>query len=401
MQTNQQIRTTLIRTIFLPLLLLISFSPVKGQQGDSPGQTENITIDSRILGEKRKIRIKLPSRYNQFDSYPVVYLLDGEAFTTLVAGEVQYLSETYKIIPDIIIVGIENTDRMRDLTPTHPLEDADGKPDTSATSPFRNTGGGEKFLSFIKQELMPYVQARYHTAPYKILAGHSLGGLIAIYCLLEHPAYFNSYIAISPSLQWDAQNLLKQAAAKLKYGDQKNNLLFFSDANEDAAFHSNQLILDSILQERKVVKYKRSFYPEETHISEPVKAFYDGLRFIYPAWHLPYNSSAFRKTLNSKIIIDHYKELSQIYHYTVVPSHDDIILISRFLRNDPAKISGAIELLEQATANYPSSVMILETLGDTYSRAGNKTAAADNFTKALKLDPHNSNISKKLKTLSK
>ena len=107
-----------------------------------PG-VEVYTFQSKLLGEKRKIRVQVPAGSDRFTSYPVLYLLDAEAQMNLVTGQVQYLSESYKIIPSMIIVGIDNTDRMRDLTPSRPSLGPDGKPDTSAKSPYKNTGGGE------------------------------------------------------------------------------------------------------------------------------------------------------------------------------------------------------------------------------------------------------------------
>jgi len=335
---------------------------------------------------------------NRYDAHPVLYVLDGEAQALMVGGQVQYLSDSYKIIPNLVVVGIENTDRTRDLTPTHSIIGADGKPDTSVNAFGKNSGGGEKFLQFIHQELMPWIDSTYHTAPYRILAGHSLGGLMAIYCLTHHPDYFNAYIAISPSLQWDQNFMVKDVSSNPVRVS--NKFLFFCDANEDAAFHQNQIILDSIFNKNvSGLKYKRNFYPEETHISEPVKAFYDGILFIYPDWHLPYNSSAFRKNMNSQMIRDHFRKLSEKYGYTVIPLHDDINQISRFLRNDPARISDAIDLLEMNAMNYPSSAVVQELLGDTQLKSGNKEKAAAAYSKALQLDPSSTVIREKINQL--
>lgn len=366
----------------------------------TPG-IEVYTIQSKILNEKRKIRIQIPAGNDNYTAYPVVYVLDGEAQMNHIAGQVQYLSESYKIIPNMIVVGIDNTDRMRDLTPSHTDVGPDGKVDTSARAPFKNTGGGEKFLQFIKAEVMPFVDSRYKTAPYKILSGHSLGALIAVYCLMNHPDYFNAYIAISPSLQWDNNTLLKQVATT-SFDREKSRVLFFSDANEDAAFHQNQLLFDSLLQQKKTaLKYRRMFYPEETHISEPVKAFYDGIRFVYPDWHLPYNSSAFKKILNSTVVKEQYAKLSKLYAYNVIPPHDEMILVSRFLRNNPDKLKDAIELLHMNAENYPFSVINWETLGDTFLKAGDNKGALNAFQKAIILDKNNEAIQKKIKDLSK
>ena len=385
----------------LTCVLFLSFF-VKAQLLDStrlPG-IEVKTFQSKILGEKRKIRIQVPAGTNTYDAYPVLYVLDGESQTGMVAGQVQYLSKSYKIIPNIIVVGIDNTDRTRDLTPTHSIIGPDGKADTSANAFGKNSGGGENFLKFIKEELMPYVEERYHPAPYTILVGHSLGGLMAVHCLLNHPDYFNAYIAISPSLQWDNRFTLLQAGQNINNKALHNKRLFFSDANEDAAFHENQLALDSVLAKSQELKYKRMFYPEETHVSEPVKAFYDGIRFIYPSWHLPYNSSAFRKTMTSTIIKKHFEELSKAYGYKIIPLHDELNAIARFLRNDPARIADGIELLQMNASNYPNSAIIQETLGDTYLKINDTKNALIFYQKALQNNPSNEELKQKIAKLN-
>ncbi len=389
--------------ITMLLALFIITTSTTAQVIDS-AKTEGWEVKSfysKVLGEKRKINIKTPSGLNKYDRYPVLYLLDGEAHTAMVTGQVHYLSEAYKIIPKMIVVSIDNTDRFRDLTPTHSIIGPGGKPDTSSNAIGKSSGGGENFLQFMREELIPYVESIYPTAPYKILSGHSLGGLMAVYCMINHPNYFNAYIAISPSLQWDKDIILEQVSQKWDGKNVKNNILFFSDANEDATFHKNQLTLDSLLKLKNItgLKYKRAFYPEETHISEPVKAFYDGIRFIYPNWHLPYNSSAFKKTMSSKIIKDHFKQLSQQYGYNITPLHDEINQISRFLRNDPDRIKDAIELLQLNASNYPASSTVQETLGDTYIKAGDTKNALASYQKAMHLEPSNKNLPIKIKNI--
>ena len=395
---------TRISIVFIFLLAQLFSMTIHAQLIDSTrmkGQ-ELKTFHSKVLGEDRRIFVQTPSNMKPYDAYPVLYVLDGEAFSIMAGGQVQYLSEAYKIIPSMIVVGIANTDRVRDLTPTHSIIGPDGKPDTSVNAFGKTSGGGEKFLQFIKEELMPYIESNYPTAPYKILSGHSLGGLMAVYCMVNHPEYFNAYIGISPSVQWDKNSMLQQVADKMNTKNASNRMLFFTDANEDAAFHQNQLSLDSLLKVKNIpgLKYKRMFYPEETHISEPVKAFYDGIRFIYPNWHLPYNSSAFKRTMSSKIIIDHYNELSKSYGYKVIPPHDEIIQISRFLRNDPNRIKDAIELMQMNASNFPASALVHETLGDTYLKAGDTKNASLSFQKALQSDPSNKNVQQKLKSIT-
>jgi len=374
-----------------------------GQVTDTTSKPRFISKNfySKVLKENRRIHIYTPDRPKNNGNYPVLYVLDAEAMMSMVSGQVEYLSESYKIIPSMIIVGIENTDRIRDLTPTHSVIGPEGKPDTSATAFGKDSGGGDKMLQFMREELMPYINNNYPSAPYNILFGHSLGGLMAVHAMINHPGMFNSSIAASPSLQWDGQSLLKQVG-RLEQTEKIKGSLFFSDANEGPAFHQNQLTLDSVLKQKRIegLQHTYNYYPNETHISEPVKAFYDGIRFIYPEWFLNYNSSAFRKTITAKMLKDHYLKLSQKYRYNVIAPQDEINLVARMLRRDPKKINDAIELLEMNALNYPTSSTVLELLGDTFQMAGDTKQALIAYDKALHLDKNNEPVKQKIKKLN-
>jgi predicted alpha/beta superfamily hydrolase len=197
------------------------------------------------------------------------------------------------VIPKMIIVGIVNTKRTRDLTPTESIINYFGQPDTAKVSWMKPSGGNERFLQFIREELMPYVTRNYKTQPYNILAGHSFGGLASVYCLLTHPDMFQAYVSVSPSFWWDREHVLKLADQKLKKGDALQKILFFSDASEGAAdastFHTNLLKFDALLTAKAMsgLRYQYNHYPQETHMTEPMPAYYDALRFIYKDWKNP------------------------------------------------------------------------------------------------------------------
>ena len=155
--------------------------------------------------------------------------MDGDTHTALVASQVDYLSIIYPINPS------DDCCRNRQcswcpytqLTPTHSIIDTNGKIDTSAGLSLQTSGGGEKFLQFIKDELMPYIEKKYKPAPYKIFSGHSFGGLMTFYCLTKHPDMFNAYISVSPALWWDNKIHLKVATKNLRNTDYRNKLFFF------------------------------------------------------------------------------------------------------------------------------------------------------------------------------
>ncbi len=174
-------------------------------------------LQSKELNETRTLNIYLPEGYHADSSYPVIYLLDGSADEDFihVVGLVQFYTFPWvDLLPKSIVVGIANVDRRRDFTfPTTIEKD---KKD------FPATGGSEKFIRFIEQELQPYVQQQFKTNGSNMLIGQSLGGLVATEILFKKPALFSQYVIVSPSLWWDNESLLKLKPALLieKYTQQ-------------------------------------------------------------------------------------------------------------------------------------------------------------------------------------
>ncbi|MCW3465119.1 alpha/beta hydrolase [Chitinophaga nivalis] len=272
--------------LLIPNSLLAQTDPVF-----KPISADIIQLSSKVLGEYRKVYIYAPPADTLMPDkrYPVMYILDGDNHFSLVAEYCRYLSRSdVNVVPEMIIVGIPNTNRVRDLTPTHSITDNDGNPDTTSNSRYKSSGGGNIFLQFIGTELIPYIDAHYKTKPFKIFAGHSFGGITTINCLLTRPDMFGAYIAISPSFWWDKGYLLSLAAEKLKNDRVINKMIFYSDAYEglsdgQSTFHNDLVKFDAIITQRKIpgLDHKYVSYPEDTHMTEPIKAYYDALRFIF------------------------------------------------------------------------------------------------------------------------
>ena len=241
---------------------------------------EVYTLHSKVLNQERQFYIHVPEQDSTKPkkALPVLYLLDGENHFHILSSYIDYLSH-YEIFPQVIVVGIINIDRKKDLTPSHTTRSYDGREDTT----LRSSGGNEQFLQFIATELMPYIEANYKTTSYKILAGHSFGGIATINCMLTHPEMFNAYIAVSPSFYWDNNYMLKLTENKLAKLSSLKKRFFYSDGNEGTFFHADLLKFDSLIRNRTPggLEYKYKYYPEESHMTEPIVAYYDGLKFIF------------------------------------------------------------------------------------------------------------------------
>ena len=366
-----------------------------------------ITLYSSELNENRKIFIYHPrtdSQYVSQASYPVLYLMDAEEQLGMVLGQLIYLSESYSILPPLIVVGIGNIDRTKDLTPTHAITGNNGRSDTSMAATLKTSGNGERFLRFMRNELMPYIQKQYSAGTFKVLCGHSLGGLMSVYTLLKHPDMFNAYIAISPSLWWDEQYTLK-LADNLTDDFKSKKLLFMSDGSEGGQFHKDLLRLDSVLGRKKFsnLQVKYNYYPTESHPAEPVKATYDALRHIFqPVYPPQFDTLSSFIYFKPGMIINYYKDLSLKNGYEIKPPEAVIDRLAQYLLslNTEQCRQDAFTLLLLNTTNYPSSWHAHYRLANMYHYHLKKAGQAMvSYQQALKLDPGNRTIKEAIERL--
>ena len=188
---------------------------------------ETFTIDSRILGETRRINVYLPPGHAGSPSarLPVLYMPDGgiaEDFLH-VAGLVQVSVGNGTMRP-FLLVGIENTERRRDMTgPTENEEDKKIAP---------RVGGSAAFRGFLREELMPQVKARYRTTDETAIVGESLAGLFVVETFLLEPDLFDTYIAFDPSLWWNDRKLVDDAAERLRARPKLEKTLYLASSDE-------------------------------------------------------------------------------------------------------------------------------------------------------------------------
>lgn len=171
---------------------------------------DTLSILSRVLGEVRLVNVHTPPGYaaSAAARFPVLYMADGgidEDFPHVV-NTVDSLIALGRIRP-VIVVGVPNTERRRDLTgPTRIKSD-------SAIA--RHVGGSAAFRRFLLDELMPAIDARFRTTAERGIVGESLAGLFVVETFLRDPAAFDHYVAFDPSLWWNRLALVDSARALL------------------------------------------------------------------------------------------------------------------------------------------------------------------------------------------
>jgi predicted alpha/beta superfamily hydrolase len=222
---------------------------------------ETFTIDSKILSETRRINVYLPPGYTESPDarLPVLYMPDGgiaEDFLH-VAGLVQVSVGNGTMRP-FLLVGVENTQRRRDMT--GPTENEDDKKIAL------RVGGSEAFRKFIRDELMPQVKARYRTTDETAIVGESLAGLFVIETFLTEPDLFDTYIAFDPSLWWNNQKLLTDAAETLRKRPKLSKTLYLANSNEEVIAGTVQRFADILSQNAPPhLRWHYEKMPEEKH----------------------------------------------------------------------------------------------------------------------------------------
>lgn len=349
-------------------------------QDIAPPIPQKLVVHSNLLNEDRVIWVRTPHGYESGKNpLPVLYLTDGDAHINEIGSTIDFLVDSGRM-PPLIVVGITNTDRTRDLTPTHSDDkDSDGK-ETAPTS-----GGGDRFFDFIQTELMPQIEKHYRTAPYKIFAGHSLGGLMAIHILTSRPQMFQAYLAVSPSLWWDKQHTLHQAQAFFAAHDELDETLFFSLGNEGPQMRDGFEELKKSLTAKapKDFRWASEQFSDENHGSTVLRAHYAGLRSIFSDWEMPRDETG-APVGGMNGIEQHFRALSQRYGYTV-PVPENVINNFGYRLLGDKKFVEAIAVFQHNVELYPGSANVYDSLADGYEGAGKLELALQNCQKAVEV----------------
>lgn len=260
------------------LLLWLSCAPARAAEPVAIGQLYQ--IHSAVLNEDLGYRVYLPASYRWASNrrYPVLFLLDGETRFGHTATSVDTLASVGDI-PEMIVIGIDSRQRTRDFTPTRWAAISGG-------------GGADKFKRFLKTELIPAVDKALRGDGYRVLSGHSLGGLFTLYCLSSEPALFQAYIAIAPNLEWDgrlAQRLLRETLEADRAGARALRAFAYLARADDSgqALADFEGVVDTLKgQAPPGLRWHASAFADETHVSVPLLAQIDALRRLYLGYRL-------------------------------------------------------------------------------------------------------------------
>jgi predicted alpha/beta superfamily hydrolase len=349
------------------------------------GTVKRLVLKSTVLGEERVVLVRTPAGYetNQV-RYPVLYMTDGDAHMGHTASSIDFLVQNGRI-PDLIVVGVTNTDRTRDLTPAKSTDKTPG-----GELRFPTSGGADNFLKFFETELIPLVEEQYRVQPYRILAGHSLGGLFAIHAMISKPGLFNSYIAVSPSLQWEHDEALKRAETYLKNQKEMKVSLFVSLGNEPGAIGTDFDSFKELLSKTKIkgFEWQAERMADEDHGSVVLRSHYFGLRKVYDGWQAPRDPKSGAVVGGLQGADAHYKKLSEKFGYSI-PVPEQLINQMGYQFIFDNKPDEAIAVFKANVERYPNSANVYDSLAEAYERGGRFDLAEPLYDKARTLGQQN------------
>tara|TARA_R110002051_G_scaffold92242_5_gene161961 strand:+ start:7469 stop:8686 length:1218 start_codon:yes stop_codon:yes gene_type:complete len=386
----------LARLLIIVIIFIISNTKVYAQISEKIqlskdnqllGLGTQYILKSKILLEERPIIISLPNGYENNDAnYPVLYLLDGLGNIKHEIGTVELLTDS-GIIPPMIIVGIESLDRSRDLTPSSAGQGVYGGVGDSGIA---QSGGASKFLQFLEEELIPFVESNFRTHPYRLLEGHSFGGLFSTYALMEKPDIFDAFIIQAPALWWNKEEMTAEAKQFFKSNSNLDKTIYFGIGGGDGWGMRQELKrYVQVIEDNppKKLRWKHEEVGDEDHDTSRLLLNYYGLKYVFSDLIAPeellshYSDDAFLKG---------ERELTTKYGQQArrpVSNYVDIAL--KLLEKE--NHLGAIVVFERAVETYPKYIGLMTNLAKLYEKTKQNDKAIDTYTLAIQL-------SEKLKT---
>lgn len=383
-----------MKKVFIATAILLLSYLVNAQHNENITIGKKEVIYSKALVENRTVWIYTPDMtagtVTPGKKYPVLYLLDGDAHFFSTAGIIQQLSQANGngVIPEMIVVGIENTNRFRDLVPAKDVTKANA------------------FSNFLSAELIPHLDKHYQTAPYRVLAGHSLGGLTVVDMLVTSPGLFNAYIAIDPSMWFDNEWFLNNIITRLPKQKMKGERLFIGIANTMPAgmtmtglkkdksgetVHIRSILkLGTFLNANtNGLQYSQQYYEKERHNTVPLLSIYDGLRFIFDYYFFDAGEKDFADTTAAiaKRLQSHYANVSAKMGYKNA-APETLINYLAYDALEKKQYTKANALFKLNLEWYPANSSVYEAYAGYFLTRKDTVSAIANYKKAIQLEPN-------------
>ncbi len=352
------------------LLCCLTFLNISLGQVVSIGESHQ--LHSSQLNENRHYKVYLPDSYKwaQDKRYPVLYVLDGDSHFFHTAASVDFLSSQGEI-PEMIVVAVASTVRVRDFT------------QTDWPSHWVGGGGADKFRTFLSKELIPEIDKTYRTQDFRVLSGHSAGGQFALYCLTSDPDLFQAYIALSPSLDWDDELPLRSLESFFRSTPSLKTFVYVGRGDDYAggrALASFNRLVEILGKAPQGVRSQVRSFPEETHTTLPLLGNIDALRSLYSGWRLP------EATLDMGLaaVQAHYNDIGKMLGRPVAVPENAMNDLG-YTALEQGKVKEALAIFQSNVDANPNSANAYDSLADGYLKDGQLLAARNAADRSVEL----------------
>lgn len=364
----------------LALLTAITMAVPAAAQAPAQVALTQVTVHrvpSTVLDETRTVYVRTPPGFTKGRRYPVLYLTDAGAQFAHTATTVEFLARQGRV-PEMLVVGVTNTNRGRDLTPTEGRLGPNGQ---------RAGGGADRFLDFFERELVPFIESQYAAFPYRLFAGHSLGGMFAVHAMLTRPALFHGVIAVSPALQWDEHVVLERARKGLPSGRGAARVLVMTLGHEPAEITSAFDAFEDVLRRSapKTLAWTARRFADEDHGSVVLPSHYFGLREIFKGWPLRVDQDNADTACSVEQVVEHYAKASARLGWEDLPPPEAALNLVGYRCMAAGRHADALVAFERNVALYPDSANVYDSLGEGLEAAGKLDAAIGQYRKAVEV----------------
>ncbi|MFN7674854.1 alpha/beta hydrolase-fold protein [Flavobacterium sp.] len=334
------------------------------------------TISSQKLNEDRQIFIGLPPSYdkNPGQKYPILLLLDGDFLFDPFQGALSY-AYYWDDIPEVIIVGIiqnKNNERETDCM----VDETTGLPSEK----------GESFFEFIGMELIPYIQKKYRTAPFKIIAGLDTTAAFSNFYLYKDIPVFDAYISMSPELATGMEEQIPDRLAAIE----KPIFYYHSSADGDIKKMRKRIqTMDELAKKitKPTLNYKFDDFKGASHYSLVLNSIPSALYHIFSVYQ-PISTTEFQEkivTLPSGYVdylIKKYELLEKTFNMKLTIRLNDFKAIEAAILKNNA-YPEFDQLAQLAKKNYPKSMLADYEMAQLYEKTGDIKKAIKTYQSAF------------------
>ncbi|UJH89964.1 esterase [Antarcticibacterium sp. 1MA-6-2] len=314
----------------------------------TPAQVTYQTIQSSKLGETRELKIQLPRNYEQNKDkvYPVMLVLDGDYLFEPVAGNVDYYSY-WEDIPEMIVVGVNQVSTRE--------EDA-----FYDNQRFLPADKGAKFFEFLGMELLPFVESKYRTAPFRVIVGHDFTSNFINYYLLKETPLFQGYINLSPDL---APEMANRVASSLERSTNKT-WYYLATSGEDIPSLKEEIIdFDAKLAgiTNKNLFYNFDNFEDATHYTLVGNAIPKAIEQIFQVYRpisiQDYNRILLQTSVSAyDYLVEKYESIHTLFGIDKTVRINDFMAVYNAMEKT-RNWEGLKDLSKLAAKNYPKTML--------------------------------------------